>query len=176
MNASAPLARTVLTEHGHALRWELRRNCCLTPLQLGAVFASTAAVSLGIGAVFWWLGFAAVAAFALAEVVGLALALLAYARHACDADTLTLDDQGLFIEQRCGQTTRRIALHRAWARLDGRRPRGAPVRVCEGLQAVQVGAHVRPALRDQFVGELERALRCGPQALRTAPGQQRAGT
>jgi uncharacterized membrane protein len=161
-----PLARPVDTENGRALQWELRRNCCLTPHQLGAVFAGTAAVSLGIGAVFWWLGFVAVAAFALAEVLCLGLALLAYARHACDADTLTLDEQGLLIEQRRGLTTHRIALHRAWARLDGKRAQGAPVRVCEGLQAIQVGVHVRPALRDQFVGELERALRHGPQALR----------
>jgi uncharacterized membrane protein len=165
MNTTAPLARTVHTPTGQALQWELRRNCCLTPGQLGAVFASTAALSLGIGAVFWWLGFVAIAAFALAEVACLALALLTYARHACDADTLTLDEQGLFIEQRRGQTTRHVALHRAWARLDRRRQLGEPVLLCEGLQTVRLGTQVRPALRDQFVGELERALRFGPGAL-----------
>ena len=41
------------TVSGQSIHWFLKRNCSVTPSQLGWLYASLCVVSLGIGTVFW---------------------------------------------------------------------------------------------------------------------------
>jgi hypothetical protein len=66
------------------LRWDLRRNCALTPRQVLAAFAVASALSLVIAIVAWSLGARFVLPFTGLELLVLAALWLAYARHAGD--------------------------------------------------------------------------------------------
>jgi uncharacterized membrane protein len=44
------------TVQGQNIHWFLKRNCSVTPAQLGGLYASLCVVSLGIAAAFWFQG------------------------------------------------------------------------------------------------------------------------
>ena len=67
---------------GQALAWRLRRNCSVTPGQLGSFYASVCVVSAVVGLVFWLMGARLVMAFAGLEL----LALSQYALVAMQRD------------------------------------------------------------------------------------------
>ena len=68
-------------QHGRH-QWVLRRNCILTPRQLGGWFVSLAMVSLAIALAFAAHGAWLVIPFAVVEMGALGLAFVFYARHA----------------------------------------------------------------------------------------------
>ena len=84
-----------------ALAWHLRRNCSVTPRQLGGWYATLCLLSLLIGSGFWVLGMPLVLAFAGLELLAVGVALLVYARHALDGETVRLQGGRLSVEREC---------------------------------------------------------------------------
>jgi len=69
------------TVQGQNIHWFLKRNCSVTPAQLGWLYASLCVVSLGIATVFWFQGAVLILPFAWAELLAVGAAFLACARH-----------------------------------------------------------------------------------------------
>ena len=78
------------TVQGQNTHWFLKRNCSVTPAQLGWLYASLCAVSLGIALVFWFHGAVLILPFAWLELAAVGAAFLVYARHARDGETISL--------------------------------------------------------------------------------------
>src|SRR3569833_1467003 len=68
--------------------WELKRNCSLTPRQLGLAYALPCTVSFAISLLFALQGSWLVLAFAALEAVSASVAFIAYARHASDGELI----------------------------------------------------------------------------------------
>jgi uncharacterized membrane protein len=146
-----------------ALQWVLRRNCSLTPRQVFGTYLLLCSVSLVIGAAFSWWGATPVLAFAGVELLLVGAALLVYARHAADRETITLDGAALRVEHHFGRQVRAAEFRSAWVRVEPQHGEGSLVELSgEGQQAC-VGRYLRPELRAPLADELRRALR-GPQA------------
>lgn len=142
-----------------AVQWVIKRNCSITPRQLLAVYASLCAVSLAIGGGFWWQGAPAVLAFAGVELLALGVALLVFARHAADRETITLDGQDLAVEHRCGSSTHCTRFRSAWVRVEPQGGQGSLVELSgEGASAC-VGRYLPAHLRAELAQELRLALR-----------------
>ena len=150
--------------HGNrpSLQWSLRRNCSLTPQQLGSAFLFLCTVSMLIAAVFFWQGAPYVAAFAGLELLAVGLAMLIFARHAGDRETLTLVGNLLFVEQCVGPRVELVQLATDWLRVEPAAGQGSLVQISGGGRAVRVGRHLRPELRGAFAQELRQALRQSP--------------
>lgn len=142
-----------------ALQWVLRRNCSITPRQLIAVYLSLCAVSLVIGAAFWWHGATYVLAFAGAELLLVGIALLVYARHAADRDTVTLADRDLEVERHYGRQVERAAFRAEWVCVEPAQAQGSLVEVAGQGRRMHIGRFLRPELRAALAQELRRALR-----------------
>jgi uncharacterized membrane protein len=141
------------------MRWELKRNCSITPRDMVIVYLSLCAVSLGIAAGFWWAGAPAVMAFAGLELVLLGAALAVYARHATDRETIILTGRELAIEHRRGQGVESARFRAEWVRVEPARGDGSLVEVSgEGRRAC-VGRYLRPEWRPLLAQELRLALR-----------------
>ena len=150
--------------HGNrpSLQWSLRRNCSLTPQQLGSAFLFLCTVSLLIAAVFFWQGAPYVAVFAGLELVAVGLAMLVFARHAGDRETLTLVGGSLFIEQCVGPRRHQAQLSTEWLRVEPAAGQGSLVQISGSGHTLRVGRHLRPELRGAFAQELRQALRQSP--------------
>lgn len=79
--------------------WLMKRNCSLSPRQVGWFTLSVVISPFTIATFFAWQGVWLVLPFAGLEVAILGWALLYYARHASDYEHVWLDEDALVIEQ-----------------------------------------------------------------------------
>jgi uncharacterized membrane protein len=71
-------------------RWALKRNCSITPRQLGYIYALLCGASLAAALLCTWQGAWFVMVFSVLELSAVGAAFIVYARHAIDADYLAL--------------------------------------------------------------------------------------
>jgi uncharacterized membrane protein len=150
-----------------ALQWVLKRNCSITPRQLGAVYLSLCLLAAFISAGFWMQGAPVVTLFAGIELLCVGAAMLVYARHAGDREVLTLAGRELAIETRHGNHTEHLSFGADWLVVEPAAGQGSMVEIYGRGQAVRVGRFLRPEMRAAFAQELRRALRAAPAAQNT---------
>ncbi|TSE19258.1 hypothetical protein Talka_01682 [Tepidimonas alkaliphilus] len=138
--------------------WQLRRNGALTPRQLLAAWAFAVVAVLGVAA--FWIGRGAVLVwpFAAVELAAVMLAFGWMARHASDREELELNESALRVRCWDAGRVRAVELPRPWVRVEAPAATGQLVWLRAGSQAVAVGRHIQPALRQQLARELRWAL------------------
>lgn len=152
-----------------ALQWLLKRNCSITPRQLGSVFLSLCVASLLIGGFFYAQGAPLVLAFTALELTLIGAALLVFARHAGDHETLTLVGRSLQVHQCYGSRVARTDFTADWLTVEPAAGQGSLVELCGRGQTIRVGRFLRPELRAAFARELRLALRLAPATTATEP-------
>lgn len=145
------------TVSAEGVHWTLRRNCSVTPAQLGKVFVLLGLLSLTIAGFFWLQGAVMVLPFAVLELTGLATAFVVHARHATDLERISVLGNEVLVEIETAGRTERCALPRAWARVDAGASRQL-VEVRSSGARVQVGRYLRSELRPQLAREIRQAL------------------
>lgn len=154
-------------DDGHSpvgVRWALGRNCSLSPQQLLRFYLSICAVSLVIAAAFAVHGAPVVLLFAGLEMVALGVGFLVYARHATDADTVTLQGCTLDVEQTDGSESRRASFRAEWVAVEPSQGEGSLIEISGQGRRVRVGRFLRPEHRAAFARELRAALRMARDA------------
>lgn len=147
------------TECPEGLQWRLKRNCSVTPAQMGCVLVALAVVSLGVAGFFWLKGAKLVLPFALIEVVALAIAMVIFARHATDTENISLANGQLVVECELGGHVQRAVFAKDWVRVEPLENKRALIQVSGQGRTVQVGRHIRPEQRPLLAREIQRALR-----------------
>lgn len=157
--------RSLSSEDGSGgVQWVLRRNCSMTPGQLAGFYASVCVVSLGIALGFAFNGAPVVLWFAGIELVLLAFALLFYARHATDVDTVTLSGQDLTVDQSFGSVHTSARFRAPWVSVEPSQGDGSLIELSGQGQVARVGRFLRPEARADFARELRSALRHSVQS------------
>jgi len=142
-----------------AVQWLMKRNCAITPRQLGLVFLSLCTLSSIVAGVFYWQGAPYVAAFAGLELLALGAALALFARHAADREQLTLVGRLLLVEQTVAGRTQRADWQADWLRVEPQAGQGSLVQLSGAGRTLHVGRFLRPELRAAFAQELRQELR-----------------
>ena len=142
-----------------SLQWVLKRNCSITPRQLGTVYLSLCMLAVVISAGFWMQGAPVVTLFAAIELICVGTALLVYAHHAGDREVLTLAGRELAVETRQGSRTQHLNFGADWLVVEPCAGQGSLVELSGRGQTVRVGRFLRPEMRAAFANELRRALR-----------------
>lgn len=143
------------------VEWRLRRNCSVTPGQLGILYASLCVLSLGVAGFFWARGATLVLPFAMLELLAVGTAFLVYARHATDGERVRLLERTLVIEQETAGRVLRCEFAREAVRVVSQAGAPSLVEVRAGGQTVQIGRFVRAELRPALAREISQALRRG---------------
>ncbi len=147
------------TVQDHCIQWALKRNCSVSPAQLGWFYASLCALSLGISFIFWLQGATLILPLAWLELAAVGAAFLVYARHATDGERISLQGPCLVVELEHAGRLERAEFHRDWVRVEPRMDRRSLIEVSGRGRSVQVGRFVRPELRPALAQEIRRALR-----------------
>lgn len=172
VNPGAPRAaawmfgREVQVGGRRALQWLQKRNCSITPRQMGACYGLLCGMSLAVGCFFFLQGAPFVLAFTALELMAVGVAMLVFARHAGDRETLTLVGRSLRVEQCCGARVDRVDFEAEWLHVEPAGGQGSLVELSGRGQQVRVGRFLRPELRGAFARELRWALR------RPSPGTE----
>lgn len=147
------------TVSGQSIHWFLKRNCSLTPSQLGWLYASLCVVSLGIGTAFWLHGAPMVLPFAWLELAAVGLVFILYARHATDGEKIALQEGRLVVELENGGNVERAEFLPHQVRIEPQASDGSLIEVSGQGRSVKVGRYVRPELRAALAQEIRMALR-----------------
>jgi len=142
-----------------ALQWVLRPNCSISPRQLLAFYLSLCLFSLAIAGLCFWQGASYVLGFTGIELVLLGVALVVFARHACDCDVLTLVGRSLLVEQRRGSHVERTDFAADWLHVEPTAGEGSLIELSGQGRRVRVGRHLQREYRSVFARELRGALR-----------------
>jgi uncharacterized membrane protein len=139
----------------------LKRNCSNSPAGLAGVYAALAVAVLGIGSAFAAAGAWLVLPFAGLEVLLLAAAYLAYARHAADYERIVLESGRLTVEVAEAQRVSRYEFEARWAEvyLEAGKPQGARVMLRGADEELELGRHLDEDTRVEFAAELQKRLR-----------------
>lgn len=140
------------------VQWLLKRNGSVTPAQLGWLYVSLCAVSLGVAGLFWRLGATLVMPFACLELVLVSVAFAMYARHADDGERIVLQGGCLVVELENAGRLERAEFSRQWVRIEPRHGDGSLIEVSGQGRSVNVGRHLRPELRPALAREIRHAL------------------
>lgn len=151
------------------VQWVLRRNCSITPRELATAYVALSLLSLLIASGFAWAGASVVLAFTGLELALVGLALLVYARHARDGDTLTLSGESLAVEQALGSRTRRTEFRAEWVSVEPSHGEDSLLELSGQGQRVRVARFLRPELRAALARELRLALRSVRQTASSFP-------
>ena len=136
--------------------WVCKRNCSMSPSQLLGFFVSLSLVSLLVAGLCWLGGAKLVTPFTLLELLVMAVALLAYARHAADRERVVFGAERVVVEwENAGRVER--------AELPTRRTRilmhdDGLIVFRAGDQMAFVGRYTRPERREKLARDLRRAL------------------
>lgn len=149
------------TVQGQNIHWFLRRNRSVTPAQLGWLYASLCALSIGIGTFFWFQGVALILAFAWLMLAAVGAGLLAYARHATDGETISLRGRRLVVELENAGHLERAEFDRERVRVEPSMADRSLIQLSGQGRRVNVGRYLRPELRPALAQEIRRALREG---------------
>jgi len=139
--------------------FDLRRNVSITPRQLMGCYLLLCTVSLVVAAGFWLHGVTVVSLFTGLELLAVGAALLVFARHAGDRETITLSGREMSVEQHVGPVVERVRFRAEWVRVEPVADDGSLVELSGEGRSVRVGRHVRPEMRVALAQELRRALR-----------------
>ena len=142
------------------MRWQMKRNCSFAPRQLLNVYLGLCLVGLAIGVAFWIQGAPYVLPFAGAELLAVGAALVLYARHAADQESLVLGPERLSVACTLGRRTERVEFAApAWVRVEPAHRDGSLIELSGEGRRIAVGRFVRPELRPALADELRAALR-----------------
>jgi len=147
------------TVQGQNIHWFLKRNCSVTPAQLGWLYASLCVVSLGIGTFFWFQGAVLILPFTGLELAAVGAAFLVYARHATDGETISLKGRQLVVELENAGHLQRAEFDRDWVRVEPSADDRSLIELSGRGTRVNVGRYLRPELRPVLAQEIRRALR-----------------
>lgn len=141
----------------------LRRNCSVTPGQLGGMFVLLSGMSLAVGGFFWLMGAKLVLPFTVVELGAVAAAFLVYARHATDREHISLRGGRLVVEQERAGKVRRCEFASHAVRIEPKADGDRLIELRSGGQSVQIGRFLRSDLRPALANEIRRALPGGRQ-------------
>jgi uncharacterized membrane protein len=162
LSTPAEPARNLPFRDGNAgFSLTLKRNCSNSPAGLAGVYSALAVVVLGIGAAFAFAGAWLVMPFAGLEVLVLAAAYLAYARHAADYERIVLESGRLTVEVAEAHRVSRYEIEARLAEvyLEAVKPQGARVKLRGAREELELGRHLDERTRVEFAAELQKRLR-----------------
>ena len=99
-------------------RWQMRRNCALTPKQLLQFYIVLVCLSLTIALGFFLAGVWVIPIFTAVELAAVTLGFLIYCRHALDSETIEIDGKRLIVKKFIGYQERVYEFNSQWAKIE----------------------------------------------------------
>lgn len=147
------------TVQGKNFQWFLRRNCAVTPSQLGWFYLSLCLMSVAIGSLFWFQGAMLVLLLAALELLAVGAGFLLYARHATDGERIYLQGANLVVELENAGKLERAEFRRESVRVEPKLADRSLIELSGQGRSINVGRFVRPELRPVLAREIRMALR-----------------
>ena len=99
-------------------RWQMRRNCALTPKQLLQFYVVLVCLSLTVGIGFFLAGVWVIPIFTTLELLAVTTGFLIYCRHALDCETIEIEGKRLIVKKFIGYKETVYEFNTQWAKIE----------------------------------------------------------
>lgn len=99
-------------------RWQMRRNCALSPRQLFQFYVLLICLSLIVGMGFLIAGIWIILIFTLIEVIAVTTGFLVYSRHALDCETIEIEGRRLLVKKFIGHKETLYEFNTQWVKIE----------------------------------------------------------
>lgn len=138
--------------------WLFKRNCSFTPKQVGLFYLAQSSFALFVATFFYLRGVWVVYIFTIAVLIILAIALLIYARHTTDFESIEVRGQSLIIRIADGQKTEELEWNLFWVYVSSALTDNNLVLICyRGIER-EIGGLLPLYKREAFLNELKGAI------------------
>jgi len=137
----------------------MKRNCSFSPRQVGYFYLSMFLFSSLIATYFLLHGVWMILIFTVIELTVLGIALIIYARHALDYESIAIDGTSLRVEKNIGGKLECHEFNTRWMTLKQEEDGKRLIRVEERDKELPIGLFVPLDARPQFYKDLRQQIR-----------------
>jgi uncharacterized membrane protein len=125
-------------------RWQMRRNCALTPKQLLQFYIVLVCLSLTVATGFFLAGVWVILIFTAIELGAVTLGFLIYCRHALDCETIEIEGKCLLIKKFIGYKETVYELNAQWAKIELPAEGAKVFHISQSNLRIELGQFLRP--------------------------------
>lgn len=137
----------------------MKRNCSFTPRQVGYFYLSMFVFSSLIAAYFLIQGVWMILLFTMIELSALGIALIIYARHALDYESIAIDGSSFTVEKSIGGKMERHEFNARWMQLKQEEDGKRLIRIEQSDKELPIGIFVPLDARTEFFNDLRQQIR-----------------
>jgi uncharacterized membrane protein len=139
--------------------WMFKKNCSFTPKQVGLFYIAQSTFSLLVAGFFLLQGIWQILPFTFLELFVLAIALLIYARHATDYESIVIHSNELIIETSMAGKSQTFQWNPNWVRLNRMLSKNKLIEMSYQGYRIEIGRFMHVSLRENFLKDLQQSLR-----------------
>jgi uncharacterized membrane protein len=124
-------------------RWQMRRNCALTPKQLLQFYIALVCLSLIVAAGFFLAGVWVIPIFTTLELSAVTVGFLIYCRHALDCETIEIEGKRLLVKKFIGYKETIYEFNTQWAKIELPMETSKVFHISQSGLRVELGQFVR---------------------------------
>ena len=126
-----------------AKRWQMRRNCALTPKQLLQFYIVLVCLSLTIATGFFFAGVWMIPIFTAIELAAVTIGFLIYCRHALDCETIEIEGKRLVVKKFIGYRETLYEFNSQWAKIEQPIGEAKTFHISQSGMRVELGQFIR---------------------------------
>ena len=124
-------------------RWQMRKNCALTPKQLLMFYIVLVCLSLIVATGFFLAGIWMISIFTALEICAVTFGFLIYSRHALDCETVEIEDKCLLVKKYIGHKETVYEFNTQWAKIEPPVAGSKTFNISQSQLRVELGQFIR---------------------------------
>jgi uncharacterized membrane protein len=139
-------------------RWQMRRNCALTPKQLLQFYIALVCLSLIVATGFFLAGIWMIPIFTAIELSAVTIGFFVYCRHALDSETIEIDGKRLLVKKFIGYREALYEFNAQWARIEQPQEDAKTFYISQSDLRVELGQFIRPEQQLALIKQIRACL------------------
>lgn len=140
-------------------RWQMRRNCALTPKELLQFYIALVCLSLIVATGFWLAGVWMIPVFTGLELTAVTIGFLIYCRHALDCETIEVDGKCLKVKKFIGYKETVYEFNTQWVKIEPPTEGAKTFHIRQSDLQVEIGQFLRYEQQLALIAQVRACLR-----------------
>jgi len=146
-------------------RWQMRRNCALTPKQLLQFYIALVCLSLIVATGFFLAGIWMIPIFTALELSAVTIGFFVYCRHALDCETIEIDGERLLVKKFIGYKEVLYEFNAQWAKIEQPLEEDKTFYISQSGLRVEIGQFIRHEQQLALIRSLQDHLKSSSRFL-----------
>ena len=135
-------------------RWQMRRNCALSPKQLLWFYIALVCLSLLVAVGFLLAGIWVIPIFTALELSAVTIGFLIYCRHALDCETIEIDGKRLIVKKFISYQEAVYEFNTQWVKIEPPEQASKTFHISQSNLRVELGQFLRQEQQNALISSV----------------------